>query len=293
MNKLLNRRVYIIAFAMLFAIGATFLIRSYIYNKEIYAQVSPLDIEVGQVVQYADSTRGAKEWLWEFGNGDISEKAHGSYRFTATGKYQIRVKVNDQYEKRFLVNVRAPQRDTSDDLVKIIAPIEALQGEYVTFRGLGPSKEWRWEFGESGQVDAMEKTTIYKYDLPGQYTVSLRTEETKYPVLHHINIVAQYAENDSTDVATIIGNDIKERLQAIVDQKPFNTQYNYILNKYLCKNANTLVVINNNKRNDFYSYCQGLRIIGKRRTSIDQVLIDMEETDSCIKKLIVLQTDLD
>lgn len=290
MSKLLNHRIYIIIIAIAALLGAIFIIRTYMYDKEILANVSPLDIELGMPVVYADSTKGADKWLWEFGNGDASSQRNGEYIFPETGKYQIRLTVNGNLEKRFLVNVRAPQKDESMELVKIIAPEEALQGEYITFRGEGPSKEWRWEFGETGDVDAMEQTAIYKYELPGRYTVMLRTEETKYPVIHTIDIIPQYSESDPDDVTTIIGNDIKERLQAIIDQKPFNRNYNYILANYLCNNPNTIVIVNNDKKNDFYSYCQGLKIIGKN-TTIENVVIDMEETDTCVKKLIIIQTD--
>lgn len=73
----------------------------------------------------------------------------------------------------------------------------------------------------------------------------------------------------------IIGNDIREHLQAIVDGKPFNTHYNYILKKYLCGNPDIAVTVNNSKKNDFYSYCQGLKIIARRKTLIDEVFVDM------------------
>jgi len=263
------------------------------YNKEIYAVVGPMDIEQGAPISYADSTKGAKNWFWEFGNGDTSQEQRGQYLFPQTGRYQIRLTVNGDLEKRFIVNVRAPQKEEEEvELIKIIAPESALQGEYITFRGEGSSKEWRWEFGETGNVDANEKTAIYRYQEPGQYTVALRTEETQYPIFHTIDIIPQYTENETTDIASIIGEDIKEKLQAIVDQKPFNKNYNYIMSTYLCNNSNTVVIINNEKKNDFYSYCQGLKIIGKERTIIDNVLIDVAESESCIKKLIVIQTDL-
>ncbi|MFV0325264.1 MAG: PKD domain-containing protein [Bacteroides xylanisolvens] len=293
MQKLLNHRVYIIAIAIALVLGITFLVRSCIYSKEIQATISPLDVEQGIPVSYADSTKGADKWHWEFGNGDTSSDRRGEYVFPETGKYQIRLTVNGNLEKKFIVNVRSPRKDESLDLIKIDAPKEALQGEYITFRGVGNSKDWRWEFGETGQVDAIEKNAIYKYELPGRYIVQLRTEETKYPVVHQIDIMPQYSDTDTTDVASIIGNDIKEKLQAIVDQKPFNKNYNYIMSTYLCNNPNTLVIVNNDKKNDFYSYCQGLKIIGRKRTIIENVLIDVEETESCINKLIVIQTDLE
>ena len=46
----------------------------------------------------------------------------------------------------------------------------------------------------------------------------------------------------------VIGNDIREHLQAIVDGKPFNVHYNYILKKYLCGNPDIAVTVNNNKK---------------------------------------------
>ena len=293
MSKLFNRRIYIILISFVFILGITFLIRSFMYKKEIQATVSPLDVEIGSPVVFSDKTKGADEWLWEFGNGHISSAQEGEYVFSQTGRYQIRLTVNNHLEARFIINVRPPRHDETQDLISIDAPYEALQGEYITFRGVGASKDWRWEFGESGAVDAVEKTAIYKYDFPGRYVVTLRTEETKYPVLHSINIVPQYMDTDTTDIASIIGNDIKEKLQAIVDQKPFNTNYNYIMRNYLCNNSKTPVIVNNDKRNDFYSYCQGLRIIGRKKVRIENVFIDIEDTDECINRLIVIQTDLD
>jgi hypothetical protein len=293
MQKLFNHRIYILLIALGLILGTTFFVRSCMYEKEIHARVSPLDVEQGQPVLFSDSTQGAARWYWEFGNGDTSSDRRGDYIFPETGRYQIRLTVDGHLEKRFIVHVRSPRQDQSSELVRIIAPEEALQGEYITFRGEGPSKDWRWEFGETGQVDAIEKNAIYRYEFPGRYSVSLRTEETKYPVLHTIDILPHYSDTDTTDVASIIGNDIREKLQAIVDQKPFNRNYNYILETYLCNNPNTPVIVNNNKKNDFYSYCQGLKIIGRKKTIIDKVLIDMGETEACIDKLIVIQTDLE
>ena len=89
----------------------------------------------------------------------------------------------------------------------------------------------------------------------------------------------------------LIGNDIKEHLQQIIDGQPFNIHYNYILNKYLCKNPDVMVTVNNTKQNDFYSYCQGLKIIARRKTIIDEVLVDMgdDHMGECIVHLLVTQ----
>ena len=292
MGRLLNNRTYIIIGIIIVCIALAFSVRSCLTKREVTAIVSPLNVELGSPIAYADSTRGADTWLWEFGNGDSSDHQKGEYTYTQAGRYQIRLTVDGNYVKKIIVNVRSAKQDEDEHLIKIEAPKTALQDEYIIFRGDGTSNEWRWEFGETGTVDAKEKTAIYKYSLPGTYEVLLTTEDTKYPIRHTIEITPQYSESDSTDIETMIGNDIKLKLQAIVDQKPFNTNYNYVMNSYLCNNPNTQVIINNSKRNDFYSYCQGLRIIGRKQTVIENVFVELDqEKETCVKKIIVIQTD--
>lgn len=208
------------------------------------------------------------------------------------GRYQIRLRIDDALEENKIVTVRRKKNDYgSEQLVKIEAPSTAMQGEIVTFRGYGASKEWRWQFGESGIVDSREQNPLYSYSEPGKYEVQLMTENTQYPVRHTIEVIPQYTENDSTDILVVIGNDIRKHLQAIVDGKPFNTHYNYILKKYLCGNPDVAVTINNNKKNDFYSYCQGLKIIARKKTLIDDVFVDMGDdlNNECVMQLMVTQ----
>ncbi len=291
MSKFFNYRFFIVLLSIGLVVALTFLARSCMYEKRIEALVSPLDVELGEAITFSDSTRGADSWLWEFGNGDSSEQQAGKYIFSQAGKYRIRLRVDNELTEDFIVNVRLPRKSEFSEIITIDAPSSAYQGEYITFRGDGTSKDWRWEFGESGKVDARERIVIYKYIMPGKYMVSLRTEETKYPVMHEIEIIPSYSEGDTTDIYSIIGNDIREKLQNIVDQKPFNKNYNYIMDTYLCGDSKTLVVVNNDKKNDFYSYCQGLKIIGRNKVEINSVLIDISEDQQCITKLIVIQTD--
>ncbi|NDV78477.1 PKD domain-containing protein [Dysgonomonas sp. 511] len=296
MGKLLNHRIYIVFISILFVLAITFFVRSCMYDKEIEATVDPLEVELGSPISFSDSTRGAEKWCWEFGDTAIttSYAQRGQHIYDSVGRYKVRLTVNNNMQKTFTVSVRRPKRDESLELIKIIGPTEALVDEYITFRGEGSSKEWRWMFGETGHMDAFEKTTICQYKKPGRYIVKLYTEEIKYPIEHIIDIIPLYSEEGAQDNASVKGNDIKEHLQAIVDQKSFNTHYNHIKTKYLCGNPNALVIVNNNKKNDFYSYCQGLKIIGKNKVIIEDVLIDVKEAEEgvCVTKLIVIQTDL-
>lgn len=292
MGKLLNRKTIIVVIAILLCFLTVYLIRIMFSSKSVQAFVSPLEVTVGEPVSFVDSTHNARQWLWNFGNGDTSVKQNGTYTYKHPGKYQIKLVVDNDIEEKMIVNVLPEKKvDESYELIKIIAPEMAVQNELVIFRGTGDAKEWRWEFGETGNIDSRDRNSIYAYKEPGIYEVRLSTENTRYPIVHSIEILPQYMENDSTDVFVLIGNDIKEKLQAIADGKPFNTNYNYIMNSYLCKNPDIPVIINNTKRNDFYSYCQGLRFIGRKKTIIDNVIVDVDSQSECVKKLTVVQFD--
>ena len=179
MGKINNRKSFIIIGAVVLCIVIAYLISLSLREKTVIAYITPSDIEVGDAIQYTDSTKRADMWLWEFGNGDASEERTGSYRFTQSGKYQVRLTVDRKYEKKFIVNVREKNNDkTDEELIKIEAPDFALQDEIISFHGIGDSKEWRWQFGETGMVDSREKNPLYAYMEPGVYEILLTTEDT-------------------------------------------------------------------------------------------------------------------
>jgi hypothetical protein len=293
MSKIFNSKSLATLLVVLLIILSVFiLMRTCSGERLVNAYISSTDLTLGQQLLYADSTARARSWLWEFGNGDYSTERDGMYMFPDQGRYQVRLRVDNKLEKHFMVRVRPYEGNRFDHLIRINAPDTAVQGEYISFSAEGSDKEWRWEFGESGIIDSREKSAIYAYQNHGIYQVRLTTENTKYPVYHTIEVFPKYMETDSLDAATLAGNDIKQRLQNIIDGKPFNTNYNHILRTYLCNNPNILVTVNSDKRNDFYSYCKGLRIAGRFRTIIEEVYVEMNTPGStCIDHLIILQYD--
>lgn len=294
MKRISNSKIYIFIITVLLCIIIAFIIRYFFGRYEVQAFVSASEVFEGERIIYSDSTYNAKQWLWEFGNGDISTASSGEYTYQHPGIYQLRLTVNNSLTEEILIKVKEAVKLQRDSLIRIEAPQVAMQEELVIFRGIGFSKEWRWSFGETGIVDSRDQTAIYAYTLPGIYDIELMTEDTKYPIRHTIEILPQYMENDTTDVLSLIGNDIKIKLQAIVDGKPFNPNYNHVMDKYLCKNPHTLVTVNNQKVNDFYSYCQGLRIIGRKNTIIEEVVVvPSEERPDCLEKLYVTQYTID
>ena len=293
MNRFVNTKVlYILIAVTLLVMIFLLAVRACSQGKEIQAKVTPSDPVMGQEVAYSDSTPGARTWYWEFGDNRTSSERSGRHLFKKEGVYKIRLTVNGNLERYFDVRVKEETGTENQHLIHILAPKEAIQGENIIFRGEGNDEQWRWEFGETGMIDSREKTALYAYKQPGEYEVLLSTENTRYPVRHRINILPYYSENDSTDVMVLIGLDIKEKLQNIVDGKPFNVNYNHVVTKYFNNNPNTLVVINNNKYNDFYSYCQGLHHIGRKETIIQNVIVETEDEESgYISQITVMQTE--
>ena len=291
MKQILNRKTGYTLAAILAGLLLALVIRIRFSTRTVQAFITPIEVTVNEPVYFSDSTQRARQWVWNFGNGDTLCSKTGEYTYKLPGKYQIKLLVDRSIEKKMIVTVKPGKKlDSESELIKINAPDMAIQGEYVIFKGVGEAREWRWEFGETVNIDSRERNPIYIYKEPGIYEVQLTTENTRYPIRHKIEVLPKYMDNDSTDVFVLIGNDIKEKLQAIVDGKPFNTNYNYIMKNYLCNNSEAIVTINNSKKNDFYSYCQGLRIIGRKKTIIDNVIVDADEGNSeCVIKLSVTQ----
>lgn len=288
MGKIKNSKVIIIVCSVALCIGGAILFKT-LSNKEIVAYISPTDLYLGEEINFTDSTKNATQWLWEFGDGSESTFRSGTYVPHYAGSMSVRLTVDGNVSKRFLINVRERPQEDNKVVITIEAPQTAVQGEFVTVKGSGEAKEWRWEFGETGRVDARDQETMYVYETPGEYEILLSTETTEYPVRHLIQVLPS-SITDTTDVALAVGNDIRERLQAIVDGKSFNANYNHILSQYLHNDPNIPVLVNNKKGgNSFWSYCQGLKIVGKGITTINDVIVDIKEDSGLISKIIVMQ----
>lgn len=72
---------------MLLCILIAVLIRIFFSSRTVRMTLTPIEVEVGEAIYYADSTRRADSWLWEFGNGDVSRERSGQYVFKEPGRY--------------------------------------------------------------------------------------------------------------------------------------------------------------------------------------------------------------
>ena len=87
--------------------------------------------------------------------------------------------------------------------------------------------------------------------------------------------------------------DIKSKLQALADGA-FNSNYNYMLSRYLCNNPLRWLSSTTQNTTIFIQYCQGLKITGKsNKTAIERVVVDTpgDGSTDCLSVIYVIQND--
>ncbi len=290
MNKLLSKGQLIVYGTMSLIIILSVIVKSCAADIPIHASISPLDVEIGSSIRFSDSTYNTSHILWEFGNGDISHEKTGTYTFKEVGHYQVRLIVNREKSQCFMVNVRESRSGRNSRSVKIKAPSKVVQNERVVFIADGDSDDWRWEFGETGQVDSQEQNPIYVYSKVGVYNVKLMAGNMMYPIVHTIEVLPEFAIDENSDIDATTCDEFKNRLQQIIDEKNvFNENCKYLLRKYLHWNSNVPVLINGTKENDFHSYCNGLNIMGKQQSTVIMDVNIERDKNGRIKRLLVNQ----
>ncbi len=292
----MNSKMTLSARALLLTVGVLFILYHYTAEPEIRAKVEPYQQVAGQPIRYVDSTSEASRWRWEFGNGQEVRGAQGLFYYYQPGTYLIRLTVDKKIVKTFSV-VITPKAvvDEQDSIVQIQGPTSGFEREKLVFTAVGGrARQFAWRFGASGQVDSRDQTAIYSfptvenYTRPQQYTVELMTDVTKYPIRRQVTIIRGFNKFAPTvDSLDITESDIRRRLQSIADGQAFNVHYDYLLRKYLCRQNDATVRINDAKANDFYSYCMGLQF--DRGVRIDAISVVADSVTSCVTRLNVTQ----
>lgn len=261
--------------------------------SDIEGRVYPTTVSLGDTLFYVDKSPFSAIKEWSFGDGNVSVNDSGYYFYKNPGYYQVKLTLNGKYTKVFSVQViDKPVESIKDSITTIDASDEAMQFENIVFRAISKNaKLFSWKFGESGTIDSKEQMVIYAYQKPGNYVVSLYTDETEYPITHKIRILPSFKlRSDSVSIEDMyqkIDNDFKYHLQQIANGSNFNRHYNYLLNTYLCKNENAPIKVNTSKINTFYYYCAGLQF--DKNSIIQSVRVNFDEQMNCVTKVDIIQ----
>jgi hypothetical protein len=294
-----NRQNYIFLYiivSILLLAGLILLFKSSLFDKRTTnAKILKDEIYLNENLVYSDNTPRAKNWVWEFGNGDKATTQNGSYRFKKAGAYIVRVTVDGNLQQQFPINVKDTVTSAvKDTLLTINGPTQGIINEEIRLEAQGSARIYEWSFGETGRVDITGPTALYVYHNPGTYFVKLNTDNSKHPIYHKVLI----SSPDSTvnEIVTPgegqrkVVDDIRAHLQAIANGADFNNQYYYLVNKYFCGDEKVTVNLEANgdsRQIDFYSYCMRLTFGGG--VNIDEAQVTLKPKSTCSSMLTVKQ----
>jgi len=297
----MNKKLLLITSGIyLLLAGILYLFISAFRDNTIKATLYPKNILLNELVYFNDSTEGASSIVWEFGNGDKYEKSKGTYLFKEIGKYKVRITINNKTHQTFLVDVASSIKVAKiDSSVKILADVSGIVDQKIHFKALGKNIQWcEWHFKGIGKIESRALETFYSYNKPGIYEVYLVTNlNFNKPKKHIIEIEPQYKITENIIVKPAKKpeaggkeeelDEFKLILQNIASGSDFNSNYNYILKKYLCGYTKTPVIINGGKSIDFYSFCQGIQL--NSNTAIKAAVIELNPKTNCPIKIIITQ----
>jgi hypothetical protein len=274
--------------AIIILAALIFLFKSSVFDKRtVDARILRNELSLNEDLVFTDNTRNAKKWIWEFGNGAKATSQNGTYRYLKSGSYIVRLTVDGELKEQFPVTVRDTVAAAIDTLVSISGPTSGVVDEEVRLEADGKATQFDWSFGETNRVDVKGRTALYTYHAPGKYLVKLTTDKSHRPIFHTIFITDPNAELETDMVVPGEGerkviDDIRARLQAIANGADFNTNYYYLVRKYLCNNEKVTVNVEQDsakKATDFYSYCMGLTFGGE--IVVDEAQLTISPSSTC------------
>jgi len=267
---------------------------SYISSEEeITATVFPLEVTLGDTLWFKDSTDNVRRIEWDFGNSKKSISTEGFHIYSEPGFYRLRLRIDNQFTKIFpiLVSKQGSEIMSIDLQNDMEAPSVALQKENIVFRAIAPIDivDFTWNFGDNSGIGSKDRTAIYAYDKPGDYTVELFIGANSPPMTHSIKVLPSFDLEKVESINEVYDNtetEIKKLFQNISNGKDFNTNYNTLVRKYFCGDDNIRIDVNNEKKNLYY-YATGLRF--DRGNVIHKVDVTFDRKQKCVTKIEITQ----
>lgn len=147
------------------------------FSTNITGGLAPL------VVQFADYSRYALVWNWDFDNDGISDSTEKDpvYEYKAPGNYTVNLTVSNANGAASITQEIIAQEVKAPPLAYFSANTTSGQAPLsVLFTDLTQNAAKRtWDLNNDGTTDSTNKTAVYTYTFPGTYIVNLTVINSK------------------------------------------------------------------------------------------------------------------
>jgi PKD repeat protein/uncharacterized OB-fold protein len=151
---------------------------------------------VGESYIFTDTTRGAIEWLWDFGNGETSKEQFKDVLYALPGEYLIMLTVNGEFtvEKKVIV-VEKPKGDAA---VVLDIPEMKIDGIDKTYKvgdniiltdNTSGAVSTTWTNVTLGEIAGVGKELKLKFDSKGKYKFTVTNSVYSNPFQFELNVI--------------------------------------------------------------------------------------------------------
>lgn len=149
-----------------------------VYVRSIVAAFSMTPLEGCKPLNatFTDSTIGAIDWSWSFGDGGTSSNQSTSHKYTITGYHQVSLTVENNYgckDTKVIDSVRVshviPRISTNSPTTGCIPLTMAFEDSSTVIAA--DNLSWLWEFGD-GTISTLQNPN-HTYTQAGDYVVKL------------------------------------------------------------------------------------------------------------------------
>jgi len=136
---------------------------------------APTTVCIGQNVQFTDqSTGGANQWSWDFGDGNTSTLQNPPYSYTQPGTFTV--KLTAYNDGCFDVTSKTNYITVNPPMSKFTYAYNCNnKSQYIfTDQSIGPVTTWDWDFGDGSAHGSGPGPVSHTYAANGNYTVVLK-----------------------------------------------------------------------------------------------------------------------
>lgn len=319
MSNHLDRSVIVFLVAA-FIVSASFLtyrMTKYSPCRSLKINLKTKEFTEGKLIKFADNTKGATTWEWDFGDGSKNNtNKEALHVYKNAGEYMVSLLVNGIcYDSQKLYVKKKPFIIDSSKIANFNLPSSIVVGKGLYVKDSTPNATaWEWRFGETAGVNSRKRSAKYTYESPGLKTVSLVVNgDVKHATHKKIQVLPLKKEvvkiNQIVSVKRTVGKKIKTaptttalgqeeekilkgpKTVPYISEKEFKNKLVLVSKKqlevndfkeYLCGDLNKSIVVNGQKTT-FLEFCEKNKI---KKFKIKEVKL-YRDSNNCITNMTI------